>query len=401
LKQTRLAELLGVNQATVSGWLTGTAPCGELHLTRIVALLEALGPDQKETTLAELFHLRLRGRVSQDREDSGRWTPESRALAAAAANRLRPIYALATGHQSTGPRTLGHFPDAFYPLTVISGDKRESSISRINQADFGAVSASPAETRWIAQLRLRPDVEFLTDKIFMLEDVDQLRRRFAERNLLVIGSPGSNHLARRIHLSRPGGGWKRAAPIFRFNAPRGNLELIEEFLATLKPKHSDELLGVQAEERTQKALKNSLRFLFGGGIIDPTYEFKVRGQMLLPNVDFGLISLARNPFASDPRFVSVLAAGFHMFGTAHAIRMLSRPENFDEHPYGGVLRVSVNQSASFAVRFDESTAIWDTESTYSKEQLVEALEQLAVKGHPIINVDQEEFAETLKFVHEL
>ena len=40
-----------------------------------------------------------------------------------------------------------------------------------------------------------------------------------------------------------------------------------------------------------------------------------------PNRDFGLITLARNPFADSDEFLSILVGGFHMFATAHIIAM--------------------------------------------------------------------------------
>jgi hypothetical protein len=404
VSQKRIALDLDVSPATVSGWLaSGPAQCGEAHLTKIVNIsLEKLSSEEKEALLAELFHLRLRARiVHDDAKSENKWTPKLRAFAMAALDRLRVGYsAPAVGRLSQG-RTLTHFPDAFYPLTVISGDKREESESRINLADFGVASASPAETRWIARLQLRPDVEFLTDKVFVLEDFEQLRQRFAQRNLLVVGSPGSNHLARRIHLAKPVDRWRKSTPIFRFNVYQQTLTEIEGLLERLKPKHRRELVGEMGNEQNERHLKYWLKYLFGGGIIDPSGdEFTVRGHSLVPNLDFGLISLARNPFSDDDRFVAILAAGFHMFGTAHAIRMLSEPKNFAQHPFGGVVRVSV-EGEGFAERFDQSVANWDTESDYSKDKLLEGLERLAKRVPEVVSVDQSTFRETIDFVRAL
>jgi hypothetical protein len=299
---------------------------------------------------------------------------------------------------AAGGATLQDFPHAFYPLTVVTGDRRETSRSRINEADFGAVSASPAETRWIGELELRRDVEFLTDKVFVLESADQLRERFAKRHLLVVGSPGSNHLARRINLVRPIPGWRPATPIFRFNPPQSTPQEIEAFLDSLKNRRALELPVLQVEEQTERQVKHWLRFLFSGGIIDPSYEFKLRGVVKPPNVDFGLVSLARNPFAEDDRFFVILAAGFHMFGTAHAVRMLGKRERFDQHPFGGVLRVTMDLGLSFAVRFDQSKADWDTRSEYSKQQLLDGLTRILDGDASMINLDEATVAQTLEFV---
>jgi len=103
----------------------------------------------------------------------------------------------------TKSRTLQDFPHAFYPMAIVTGDKREDSESRITVGDFGAVSASPAESRWLLRLGLRSDVEIYSDKVFLLQKPEELRERFGEKHLLVIGSPGSNHFARLCPLSPP------------------------------------------------------------------------------------------------------------------------------------------------------------------------------------------------------
>jgi transcriptional regulator with XRE-family HTH domain len=200
--------------------------------------------------------------------------------------------------------TLASFPDAFYPLAVVSGDKRENSISRINVADFGAVSASPAEARWIFKLGLKRDVEFYTDKVFVLESEVQLKKRFGRKNLLLMGSPGSNQLTRRCHLATPPAGWRRAVPIFRFNALQQRLSDIEDLLKALSSFVSPQrLVGAQESPEAQRNMKFLLQNLFHGGIIDPTYrDLWLRGTALW-NTDFGLISFARNPFADSDDFV--------------------------------------------------------------------------------------------------
>ncbi len=395
LSQKQISAELNVSTATVSGWLTGAAPCGEVQLARIVTLLKPLTRDEQKLLLAQLLHLRLRGRIAQ--EEAG-WTPDLRSRALSALDLLRPTIAASLTTPRTGGVTLQDFPDAFYPLTVITGDRRETSKSRINEADFGAVSASPAETRWIGELQLRRDVEFLTDKVFVLESADQLRQRFSQRNLLVVGSPGSNHLARRIHLCRPIEGWRPATPIFRFNPPQATLQEIEALLESLKTRRALELPGVQIGEQTERQVKHWLLFLFAGGILDPSYEFKLRALVKFPNVDFGLVSLARNPFSDDDRFVTILAAGFHMFGTAHAVRMLSKQQEFERHPFGGVLRVTMDLGLTFAERFDQSKAAWDTNSEYSKESLLEGLEHMFAADASMIDVDTDTVKQTIEFV---
>jgi len=399
LTQSAVAASLSVSASTVNGWMKGTAPCAEIHLTRLVIeLIDALDLDAKHALLAELFQLRERARVTT--EDENKWLPELRGHALAAIEKLRPDRApLRQGH-AFRDRSLLVFPDAFYPLTIISGDKREDSESRINRSDFGAVSASPAEARWIMKLGLREDTEFFTDKIFVLESAEELRQRFSGRNLLVIGSPASNHLARRIHLVDPIPGWRKAVPVFRFNVRQDSLQEIETLLKTLEPYNAKQLVGQQGDQETGRRVKHWLKWFFTGGIIDPSYDLFLRGFALPLLADFGLISLARNPFSANDDVLAVLVSGFHMFGTAHAIRMLSDRTEFESHPYGGVLRVAIHGDG-FGKRFDRSEATWDTDSDYTRETLISGLRGLAQACPPSITLAESEFAETLELLENL
>jgi transcriptional regulator with XRE-family HTH domain len=401
ISQQRLAERLNVKPPTVTGWMREPTGPPEIHLARLAMhVLPNVDVAERHAILADLLRLRLLAKISND-EDSA-WDNELRADTIAAANLMRSS-GLTNGTPKTTGRTLLDFPHAFYPLTVISGDKREDSLTRINRADFGAVSASPAEARWICKLGLRPDVEFLTDKMFVLEDVEHLKKRFAERNLLVVGSPCSNHLARYCHLTPPRDGLRDAVPIFRFNVPQVTLESIEDRLKQLGALSQKQLVGVHEDEITTDRLKHLLKYLFTGGIIDPSYDNVVRGIYMPNGLDFGLITLARNPFAKDDRFVMVMVAGFHMFGTAHAIKMLADRTKFESHPYGGVLRVSLNPGENFADRFDKSESDWDQPNyPYDKDRLLAGLRGLAEvsPGHPVL-LPSTTFGRTADFVAKL
>jgi len=294
-------------------------------------------------------------------------------------------------------------------MAVITGDKREESESRITAGDFGAVSASPAECRWLQRLRLRHDVEVFGDKVFVLENVETLKRRFGEKHLLVIGSPGSNHLARRCLLPQPSPGWTHAAPFFRFN-PRPNiLRHIENLLQDLREFSPKQLVGRSADQQIERELKHSLHGLFTGGILDPTYkDLWIRAEDVPPNYDFGLVSLARNPLAEPGSgFLCVMVAGFHMFGTAHALGMLGQPagsgEVFDRHPLGGVIKVAIDTRRPFGDRFDDSSAEWDTESEYTIEHMRSGLKEIqaALDQSRHIFVDATEVRECLKLLDEL
>jgi transcriptional regulator with XRE-family HTH domain len=259
LNRKEIASNLGVSLQLISQWSTGKELIGEPHLAR---LIELEGPSSREAKEREFLRLLLvlwQERIERENDqdkDKQRWTDSTKDLARRA---LKPALDLATTRtpnvKSSG-RTLCDFPDSFYPLAIVSGDKREDSESRITAADFGAVSASPAEFRWLCELGLQGGAELYGDKVFVLENVEELKARFGKRHLLIVGSPGSNHLARRCQLVPPRSGWRSTAAIFRFNVAQSTLRKIDEFVESVKELKRKQLVGRRAEESTELVLKN-------------------------------------------------------------------------------------------------------------------------------------------------
>ena len=86
-----------------------------------------------------------------------------------------------------GGRTLERFPDDFYPLMAVCGDRREDPPK--TPGDLLAYSASTLDLMYFSELNLSREVRIVSDKMFaFLEDKD-LRNEFGNTNLLVIGSP--------------------------------------------------------------------------------------------------------------------------------------------------------------------------------------------------------------------
>jgi DNA-binding transcriptional regulator YiaG len=412
LNRKEIASNLGVSLQLISQWSTGKELIGEPHLAR---LIELEGPSSREAKEREFLRLLLvlwQERIERENDqdkDKQRWTDSTKDLARRA---LKPALDLATTRtpnvKSSG-RTLCDFPDSFYPLAIVSGDKREDSESRITAADFGAVSASPAEFRWLCELGLQGGAELYGDKVFVLENVEELKARFGKRHLLIVGSPGSNHLARRCQLVPPRSGWRSTAAIFRFNVAQSTLRKIDEFVESVKELKRKQLVGRRAEESTELVLKNSLHNLFTGGIVDPTARnYWVRGQALRSERDYGLITLARNPL-SEPgdSYLCIVVAGFHLFGTAHALRMLANinqtnpQETFARHPLGGVIKVLINPDVPFAKRFDESTVEWDDKVGYEIDDLRKRLKEMQGDLAHTLNFSSEEIDECLSFLDSL
>ena len=376
----------------------------ESFIARLVADDGQAPVGERKRKLVELLLLAESVRIEQ--ENGAKWTDAARKFARDSIQDA--LKDLARSPSKTSGRTLCDFPDSFYPLAVISGDKRENSKSRVNEADFGAVSASPAEARWLLKLGLRREVEFYGDKIFVLEDYAQLQRRFGKMNLLVIGSPGSNHLTRRLHLEQPPRGWlRRGVPLFRFNANQRILREIEGYIAGLRGRNEEELEKVQLAEATELRVRLWLQRLFTGGIIDPTVpkDFIRAVNVSHMSVDFGLLTFARNPFAAaedQDRFVCIVAAGFHMFGTAFSLKMLADKKEMDQHPLGGVIRVSIpHQESAFGIRFDNSEADWDRQTTHTVPNLVARLKEMHQQVPEDVHLTSGEIDECLELIQRL
>jgi len=403
-KETK--ETLDVSSGLLSQWATGKELITEPHLARLVNGLP-LDSDAKQLEFIRVGLLLWHERVNRDASlapDKRRWNTDARILANAALERAMSTLSQRGHATRTSGRTLRDFP-SFSPLAVISGDKREDSVSRISCADFGAVSPSHAEFRWLPSLGLDSSVEIYGDKMFVLEDADKLKKRFGEKHLLVLGSPASNHLARRCLLSRQNRvkGWQPAAPLFRFNLPKFVLQNIESFISSVAGMTAKELVAKQDDQSISSNMKAWLHYLFTGGILDPSGgPHWLRGFDLNSQRDYGLVSLARNPFSDPSRkpFMCIMVAGFHLFGTAHSLKILSNADKaFEKHPFGGVIKVDINNGLQFASRFDESTAEWDDPKGYDPVQVRDGLMKLKDDHqYETLHISEDEIDECLEFV---
>ena len=356
-----LAELLGKSRPYVAQLRKGKRlPTDE----DLVLLARRFGPDRLQEMMLLAYHDRLEKKLFQD--DGCRQSAQRavRALLGRAG---------ATSVAPAGKRTFETFPGHFEPLVIITGDKRETRGRHIGVGDFGVHATTTADSRWIMSLGLGTEVEHVIDKDFVLLEEEELIHRYAQKNLLVIGSPAVNHLARRINRSS----------IFRFNINHEVDEGLEAIInqARIKSRSKDELALFFQD--SQEDLTKLMRYLFVGGIIDPTYptgDYITSTYHSMPgnvDLDFGVLSFAANPFyeaqcraegrVNDHAFVSIFAAGIHHPATAHAIRQLGshgRSQHvFSNHPYGGVFRVELDlNQAFFSDRVREGLFQWEDDA---------------------------------------
>jgi len=375
-----VAKLLGKTPSYVSQIRKGD----QVPRDELIALVAAkLAPGR----LPELLLAAALGRLEKQ-------SFEREALKASVREAFGDLRSAVSGPGAAAPRqtgrTLADFPEAFYPMDVVTGDKREDRGAHITVADFGAHPATPSDMRWVMGLGLAPDVMIHSDKIFLLLDEAKLIERFADRNLLIIGAPAANHLAR---LANKGA-------VFRLNYSQGAEAEIEATLRHAATLTRTGLAALQEASRDDQTLSKTMRSLLTGGIFDPTYpdEYvaakytQIAGQAQL---DFGVLTFAANPFyaakcllerrENDHRFVAIVAAGVHHPATAHAVRVLGQDQRdrgaFDRHPYGGVLRVVLDLDIPFAERTELATWLWEDQADSSRlepdDQGADLLRELA------------------------
>ena len=291
-------------------------------------------------------------------------------------------------------KCLRDFPEEFLPLTIITGDRREQPPK--SKGDVLAYSVSSTDVMYLTHLNLH-DSPVLSDKQFVIDAEDALRKRFGSTNLLVIGSPAVNLLARRINNQF----------VFRFSisedtqlALKEQNEFIDRFVHTeddffiyqhcldgivdptsiverfvgLKP-NIEELHGraekISAEfaksrichdlQAHPRPIRYLLHQLDKPGIFDGLTSVN-RGESIGAYKDYGLISVGENPFSEGGTYSVVYVAGVHGPGTAEGVKLLSRKKSFEDHPFGGVFEVSIGRFASYFEKIQMSYWSWETKA---------------------------------------
>ena len=423
--QDRLAEAVGISKQHISGIERDKK---KPSLSLLVSIHEQLlGTDEPEAQVTLgvwLLAWLERYLLKEDLQ------PHSRAAIELALNKaidhfIQPV----DSPNRTSRRSLRDFPYPSEPLTIVCGDRRD--LNPKTRGDIFADSVSITDLTFLLRLGLTDDVTIKSDKLFVLMGREYLEKEFGKTNLLVIGSPAVNFVARVINNHS----------VFRFNLPPW-LKQKEEVIRTLKEPEdwdsnlpslkelnelknldpfwqlaknredtellvsdtelSEETAQMQKElvkrlldkanpstvdidhvkqlarmskrilgEKTAKAWMNDFRM---PGLIDFA-DFTLHATSTRGDNDFALISLAPNPFASCSDYVCVFVAGIHGPGTAHALRALAE-DDFEEHPFGGIIEVEIDQfNMLWPARFQQATWRWQTKP-YSTGKLLANLERV-------------------------
>jgi len=353
--------------------------------------------------------------------------------------------------------SLEHFPYAFQPLTVICGDRRE--VTPKTRGDIFADSISITDLTFLPMLGLPKETTVRSDKFFVLLDEAYLQREFGNTNLLVIGSPAVNFAARVINnhslfrFNLPP--WlRRTEEIIRTlrepedstNLPISLKELNDrqtlgqfwqiaqhperELLATNGDNSLDRetvpdelvmrLMGKTKMKREEiervRQLATLAQYLLGGdttkslmnnfrsaGLMDFA-DATLHGTSPRDDNDFGLISIARNPFATSGDYVCVMVAGIHGPGTAHALRALADGD-FREHSLGGIIEVELDlYSNNWPTKFQKANWKWQTKAYDANKilrNLRNALGEVRKDGGVFEHLTDAEIEECMSFVEQI
>jgi hypothetical protein len=289
-------------------------------------------------------------------------------------------------------KTLVDFPERFAPLVAVTGDRREVPPKTIG--DLLAYSVSTTDVMFMSHLCLG-ECPVVSDKQFVDERDSVLKRRFGNTNILVIGSPAVNLLARKINnqsmfkfqitketketiaeqyrlireldLEADGlyvyyhcleGMLNVDTILSRFSGLEPNIKAYRESALSIVSAVKETRLFSNLQPR-QRPIRLLMHKLDKPGIRDELQDI-IRGESTSPHKDYGLISLFPNPFASSSEFKIIYVAGVHGPGTAAGLKLLSEKTGLTDHPYGGVYEVRLDRLHRYYERIIRCQPRWET-----------------------------------------
>ena len=261
--------------------------------------------------------------------------------------------------------SLEDFPNiAEGPWTIIIGDRRERPVKGLG--DLIGLSAGSCDYIFLHKLPLNPDTTLVRSDKTILVATEASLTEMLSTNLLVIGSPAVSLGARRI-LSKVGA-------TFMFNIGNETYETENNLYERIGyPVPREELEEFLLDKEVKEQIDDLLATFRKNGFIDPI-DFKgLRGRAISQDQDYGMVSLSANPWSKE--HVVCICAGVHGGGTAGAVQLLSSPEEFTDHPWGGIFRVSMSDQVPWEKRFENLAPRWETHK-YTPDKYISDIEEL-------------------------
>lgn len=446
--QDKLAEEVRVTKQYISGIETGKRSPGLSLLIDLYDKLVGIESEGPENPMSLWLLAYLEGLIAAETLPDDRKEFTRAVIAKAVADLNQPR----TTQRSGLGRTLEHFPYLPEKLTIVCGDRRE--LRPENRGDIFAHSVSIIDLTFLSKLRLPRNVSIRSDKPFVVMERKYLEAEFGNTNLLIIGSPAVNFAARLVNNYS----------VFRFNLPqklKQEEELMRTLkepsdwepqllpLRALKDKkkldvfwqlaqrQEDLELAISENDADQPARKELAHRLYRGsntsasdeiddmsqlgrlvqqflkgdnaksllnafrapGLIDFA-DGTVHGTSTRTNNDFGLISLARNPFDTSGDYVCVMVAGIHGPGTAHALKALAE-DDFRDHPLGGIIEVEIDELKNWPDRIQAATWQWQTRPYTTDKLLTNLRNALQQRSYKFENLTDAEVSGCIAFIEHI
>jgi hypothetical protein len=299
--------------------------------------------------------------------------------------------------------TLNYFPEAFEPLTIITGTGQAIPPDKIS--DIFRANIRLKDLFFLNEIPFSSKPHIVPDRLVIDMKPSDRIKRFGNTNLLLIGGPKVNAVTRKF--------CKYGFFRFQFKEKErefhdlyddlnteevrnelfpepNNVKLFYRFLENPNSNPDEkcfkELVGKKETRNKIYQKARELRSRLGSsnesyeeivniflpnGLIDP-----IRNNSRIPLFRFDrddlLITIAPNLWNSNNResiedykneYVSVIVAGIDVLGTCTGIKKLSEPEAFEERPLGGFLEANFGNFDLEYDKFSHSSCSWGNTST--------------------------------------
>ncbi len=314
--------------------------------------------------------------------------------------------------------TLDYFPDAFTPLTIITGTGLAVPPEKIS--DLFRDSTRLTDLFFLNQLNLPKETRIVSDRLVIDMNREDRIKHFGNSHLLLIGGPKVNAVTRkfckhgffRFQFQNEEKNFQDFYDSLNNEDVRKNVfpnancvkmfyELlenpklsydIEHFKETVQDENIRKRIHQKSVEITQKlgesdnlTYEDIVKIFVPTQLIDPISN-RCHASKATTGKDFTMITIAPNFYNRDisekasfqsykHEYVSVIVSGIDRLGTASGVKKLSQPETFATHPIGGFLEAVWGNSSLDFEKYDESYCSWSNKLTpqYTIEDFIEKI----------------------------
>lgn len=273
----------------------------------------------------------------------------------------------------------------------------------------------------------------LTDRMVIALSEEDRRRILGPKHLLIIGGPKVNVASRFLNdgfvfpfcFAASKKGYENMFDALKRRETLSNEEAVELFYemlqvnneidldderfrkfkpASLRQRVRDEVLAFREAftEKEPLGYEQIMKLLTGEKkIFDPLAQDLISPES---NQHLGVVTMGKNYWAGDdPNRVCLLVGGVDTYGTAGALKALVESD-FQRHPLGGIVKISMNKSISEYEEFNSTVFRWRSQG-YEIAGLVRKLPgmklNLSTPGRAVneaFHGDVDRFSEYEKFI---